>query len=139
MRYQGKYADIIDLPHHTSTSHPRMPMSKRAAQFSPFAALTGYDDAVDETARLTDEMTELTEDRLAEIQWQLQLIEKRMEGGQPGWARITWFIDDEKKEGGSYRTIEGTIRKIDGNERVIIMSDGTRIPVSNVMSLASHA
>ena len=110
-----------------------MPMSDRAAQFSPFAALTGYDVAVKETGRLTDEKIELDEESLTALNVRYQMLtdalEKRPE------VRITYFEPDERKAGGAYVTTVGEVRKIDDFEQTIIMQDGTRIPMDDVLSL----
>ena len=100
----GKYDDIIHLPHHVSATRPRMPMLDRAAQFSPFVALTGYEAAVRETARLTDQRVELDESAKAELDRKLRLLLSLP--GQPE-ASITYFRPDERKEGGAYETVTG--------------------------------
>ena len=129
----GKYDEIIDLPHHVSKTRPQMPMSDRAAQFSPFAALTGYDSAIKETGRLTDEKIELGEESLTALNARYQmLMDVLAEGPEVG---ITYFKPDERKAGGAYVTITGAIRKIDDFEQIIIMQDGTRIPMGDVLSL----
>lgn len=111
------YDDIINLPNPTSTKHPRMPLSDRAAQFSPFAALTGYDDALRETARLTEHFIELEEDRKQEIDRQLSYLREHL--ANPIIVRITYFLPDHQKEDGAYCTLEGQIRKIDQQKKCI--------------------
>jgi len=101
----GKYDDIIDLPHHVSTTHPHMPMIDRAAQFMPFRALTGYEDAVQETARLTDEQVELTEDEKAVLDMRLQRLADEI-ASRPT-VTLTYFQPDRKKSGGTYVTATG--------------------------------
>ena len=128
----GKYDEIIDLPHHVSKTRPQMPMSDRAAQFSPFAALTGYDSAIKETGRLTDEKIELGEESLTALNARYQMLMDVLAEGPE--VRITYFKPDERKAGGAYVTITGAIRKIDDFEQ-IIMQDGTRIPMDDVLSL----
>ena len=129
----GKYDDIIDLPHPTSERHPRMPMANRAAQFSPFAALSGYDDAVKETARLTDRRPELTEEAKSVLDAKLQLL-------VPGMgASFTYFQQDEKKEGGAYLTVTGTVKKFDSYAREIVLGDGRRMPIDDILELQSEA
>ena len=126
----GPYDDIIDLPHPTSERHPRMPMANRAAQFSPFAALSGYDDAVKETARLTDGKIELTEEEKANLDARLQLLE-------PGIAAsFTYFQPDSRKQGGAYVTASGEVKRIDGIAREIILMDGRRIPIDDILELS---
>ena len=102
-RYNHEYDDIIDLPHHTSAKHPRLPMSSRAAQFAPFAALTGFESVIAEEGRLTDSFTELDDDRKEDIDLRLELL-AGMTGGSPE-ATFMYFIPDAKKEGGSYSTV----------------------------------
>lgn len=117
------YEDIIHLPHHVSTRRPPMSARDRAAQFSPFAALTGYDSAVKETARLTDERVELDECMKDMLSDRLQCLIACMEE-QPE-IQITYFQPDGKKKGGAYRTAIGSAKKIDVWERIILMADGT--------------
>ena len=128
-----KYREIIDLPHHVSKTRPQMPMSDRAAQFAPFAALTGYDSAIKETGRLTDEKIELGEESLTALNARYQMLMDVLAEGPE--VRITYFKPDERKAGGAYVTITGAIRKIDDFEQIIIMQDGTRIPMGDVLSL----
>lgn len=132
----GKYDDIIDLPHPTSRKHPRMPSADRAAQFSPFAALTGYEDAVRETARLTDTRIELDADELDALDSKLRLVMDCE--GEPPEVSITYFLPDRRKDGGSYITVHGCIRKLDEFQRIIIMEDGTRIPSDDVVEITGR-
>ena len=127
------YADIIDLPHHVSKRHPQMPMEKRAAQFSSFAAVSGHDEAIHETARLTDEQLELSEDEMYVIDENLRFLQAHIKE-QPE-ATITYFRPDEKKNGGAYVTVTGSAKKIDGIERVLMLQDGTAIPIPHIISL----
>ena len=125
----GPYDDIIDLPHPTSERHPRMSMANRAAMFSPFAALTGYDAAVKETARLTDAKVDLTEDEKAILDAKLQLL-------TPGESfAITYFQPDAKKQGGAYLAASGEIKRIDGAAREIVLADGRRIPIDDILEV----
>lgn len=126
----GAYDDIIDLPHPTSARHPRMSMAERAAQFSPFAALTGHGAAIRETARVTDRKIELTEDEKAVLDEKLCLL---LETG--GEAVFTWFLPDEKKDGGTYAAAVGRIKKIDLKERRIILEDRTVISVEDILRI----
>lgn len=125
----GPYDDIIDLPHPTSARHPRMPMAARAAQFSPFAALTGYDDAVKETARLTDGKTELTEEGKAALDAEL----RRLEPGSS--AAFTYFQPDSRKQGGAYVTASGVVKRIDGAAREIVLTDGRRLRIEDILEV----
>ena len=126
-----KYDDIINLPHHVSSRHPQMPMMNRAAQFSPFAALTGYEDAVRETARLTDEKIELDEYEKEELDRKIQWIGSHLDEHIP--VSITYFHPDDKKAGGSYEEIVDTIRKINVYEHEILLTKGTKIPIMNIL------
>lgn len=131
----GKYDDIIGLPHPTSARHPRMPISDRAAIFSPFAALSGHSAALAETARLTDQKIELDEDTKAELD-RKQAILREYLTKQPE-ITITWFQPDEKKDGGAYVTVTGRLRKIDEAERALVLLDGTRVPLEDVVGIGS--
>ena len=127
------YEDIINLPHHVSERHPQMPMAERAAQFSPFAALTGFGAVIRETERQTDQMREMTENEREELDYKLGIL-CNFPGEKPCVA-ITYFVPDEKKEGGAYRTIRGQLKKIDSYKREIIMKDGSHIPIDCVLEL----
>ena len=127
------YDDIIDLPHHVSATRPRMAAIDRAAQFSPFAALTGHDAAIKETARLTDERVELDEYTKAALSDRLQIIIDQLHEHLK--IAITYFQPDAKKDGGAYITAVGIVKKIDEYERVIRMTDGTAIPIDEVISI----
>ena len=132
----GKYDDILYLPHPTSVRHPRMPISEQAAIFSPFAALTGHAGAIAETARLTDQKMELDEDTKAELdRRQAVLLEHIAE--QPE-VTVTWFQPDERKDGGAYFTTTGRLKKINEMNRVLILLDGTSIPLEDVADLESN-
>ena len=127
------YTDILTLPHPTSKKHPRMTRTARAAQFAPFAALTGYNEAVKETARLTDEQLELDDTEKAQLNEKLQLLRQHLPRQLP--ITITFFIPDTKKAGGSYQTITGPVKKIQEYERRLIMTDGTIIPIDAIIGL----
>ena len=125
-----RYDDIIHLPHPEPITRPRMAMENRAAQFAPFAALTGYDAATREEARLVDMKQELSEDMKDMLDAKLAMIEQHIKE-QPNLA-VTFFLQDEKKAGGRYVTVSGNAKKLDEVERVIIMAGGTRIPIGDV-------
>ena len=129
----GPYDDIINLPHHVSATHPPMTAGDRAAQFSPFAALTGYDAAIKETARLTDKKLELDESMKDVLSRRLQIIADWMKKRPE--ISITYFQPDMKKSGGAYVTAIGTVKKIDEYERIVIMTDGTAIPIDEIISI----
>ena len=132
----GPYDDMIDLPHPISKKHPRMSIRDRAAIFSPFAALSGHGAAIAETARLTDQRMELDEDTKAELdQKQAVLLEHIKE--QPE-VTVTWFQPDERKEGGAYLTVTGRLKKLDKIRRVLVLTDGTKILLANVVELESE-
>ncbi len=127
----GKYDDIIDLPHHVSETHPPMSRADRAAQFSPFAALTGYDAAVRETARVTERRIELDEGVKAELNARLnRILEHLSEHPQ---VSLTYFVPDEKKSGGAYRTVTGTVRKLDSFAKTLTLTDGTVVPMEEMV------
>ena len=129
------YEDILNLPHHVSKTRPQMSMLDRAAQFSPFAALTGYDDAIKETGRLTDEKIEMDEDRKATLDMkQAYLIE--MIDEQPEIS-ITYFLPDAKKSGGAYVTVTGNLKRFDEYERLLILTDGKKIPMDDIADIES--
>lgn len=127
------YDDIINLPHHQSKNHPHMSLHDRAAQFAPFAALTGYDDAVKEAMRLTDSKPELDENQLEELDQKLADIITRIE--ERPEVVITYFEPDDRKEGGAYVTCMGKIKKIDSYMRQLIFEDGKEINFDNVIDI----
>ena len=129
----GPYNDIIHLPHPTSAKHPRMPIQDRAAIFSPFAALTGHSAAIAETARLTDRRMELDEDTKMELDLKQQVLNNITE--EHPEITVTWFRPDERKEGGAYVTTTGRLKKIDEVERALVLTDGTAIPLADVVGI----
>ena len=126
----GAYDNIINLPHPNSAKHPRMSMIDRAAQFSSFAALTGHGAAIEETARLTDRRIELTEEEKTVLDEKLRLL---LETG--GEGMITYFLPDERKDGGAYVTKLGTIKKIDPLEGRVILTDHTPIHIEDILEI----
>ncbi len=131
-----KYDDIIKMEHPTSENHPRMSMHDRAAQFSPFAALTGHSDAIKETTRLTESRMELDENRIEELNNVLLQIEEKLdiiEGSEA--VEVTYFVPDKKKDGGAYITVCGNVAKIDRYKRLLIMSDGRIIPTNDIIEI----
>ena len=131
--YDHRYDDIINLPHHVSAKHPRMSASDRAAQFSPFAALTGYGDEISETARLTDCRIEPDEEIKAELNAKLRIIAAG--AGEMPAVEITYFRPDDRKRGGAYLTAAGKVKRIDEYAGAVIMDDGTVIPVEMIISV----
>ena len=130
------YEDIIHLPHHVSERHPRMSMMDRAAQFSPFAALTGYDAAIKETARLTDRKIELTEEMQARLNDRMNWLQEELQNYPP--VEITYFIPDDYKEGGRYHTLQGQIKRIDNVEHMLRLCDGTCIHFEDILDISSE-
>lgn len=133
MKGKTNYEDIINLPHHVSSKRPQMSMLDRAAQFSPFAALTGYDDAIHETGRLTDEKIELDEEALTALDMKYQILMDAFDDAPE--VTITFFQPDKRKAGGKYLTATGAVKKVDDFERWITMQDGTKIPMDDVLSI----
>ncbi|EOS41650.1 YolD-like family protein [Lachnospiraceae bacterium MD335] len=131
----GNYDDIISLPHHESAKHPKMPALDRAAQFMPFAALTGHNAAVMETERLTDSRMELDEMKKEELNEHLQFIKEQLL--QKPQISITYFLPDTQKNGGAYLTITGTVRKIEQTRHQVIMENGTVIPMDDIYEIES--
>lgn len=132
----GNYDDIIDLPHHVSETHPPMSRADRAAQFSPFAALTGYDAAVRETARVTERRIELDEGVKAELNARLNCILEHL--SEHPQVSITYFMPDEKKSGGAYRTVTGAVRKLDGFAKTLTLVDGTVVPMEEMVHVEGN-
>ncbi len=133
MRMNNRYDEIMELPHHVSTTRPQMPLSDRAAQFAPFAALTGYDSAIKETGRLTDERIELDEEALTALDRKYQLLIEALDDAPE--VTIIYFQPDERKAGGQYVSATGTVKKVDTFGRRILLQDGTRIPLDSVYDL----
>lgn len=128
-----KYKDIINLPHKQSTKRPRMPLLDRAAQFAPFAALTGYDDAINETGRLTNEKIELSEENLNELNMKFQILVDKIDDETV--VSFTYFVPDGTKSGGAYVTKQGIVRKVDDYERLITLYDSTKIPMDDILTI----
>ena len=131
----GNYDDIINLPHHVSAKHPQMSAIDRAAQFSPFAALTGHEAVIAETARLTDARAELDETRKEELDRRLQLL--RGDSLTKPQIAVTYFVPDPHKEGGTYLRVIGIPKKLDEIAHKIIMQDGTVIPIDDIYEIES--
>ncbi len=125
------YDDIIGLTNHRSKKHPPQPMTSRAAQFSPFKALTGYEDSTDEAARLVDEKVELTEEENEKIRRRLTSLREE-EAGHP-LVTLSCFVPDLFKEGGSYTVVSGTLKKVDDLERALTFTDGRTVRFENII------
>ena len=131
----GKYDDIIHLPHHVSKTRPQMSNYDRAVQFMPFSALSGYDAAILETARLTDQKIELTDSQLEVINEALGVLQAYI-GEQPE-VEITYFKPDSRKQGGAYCTSLGKVRQIDTLKQTVMFTDRTEIPVGDIVHITS--
>ena len=129
----GDYDDIIDLPHHVSATRPRMSRLDRAAQFAPFAALTGYGAAIKETARLTDERSELGEYELMELNADIHMLMECID--EHPQVKITYFKPDERKDGGAYLTVKSRAKRLNEYERFILLEDETEIPFDDIYKI----
>ena len=132
---EEKYGDILNLPHHQSKVHPQMSIYDRAAQFSPFAALTGLGAAISETARLTDEKIEQDEEQLNILNNKFAILRANI-ASQPV-VTITYFVKDLRKDGGEYVTISGVIKKIDDYQKIIVMQDNIIISIDDIADIKS--
>lgn len=131
--YNEKYKDIINLPHHVSKRHPQMSLKERAAQFAPFAALTGYGDAVKEKGRLTTEKIDINEELRAILDNKLQFIKNQI--NKKPLIKFIYFIPDLKKSGGKYVEVIGNVKKIDEYNQVIILEDKTEIKIDEIIEI----
>lgn len=129
----GKYDDIINLPHHISSKHPRLSIEQRTAQFAPFAALTGYGDSIKETVRLTDNRIELNEEEKEMLNIKLQELKNKI-SIMPK-VTITYFVPDAKKAGGEYITKMDRLKRIDEYKKNIILGDKTIIPIKEIIEI----
>lgn len=127
------YEDILYLPHPVSKKRQQMSMHDRAAQFSPFAALTGYEAVIAETGRITDRDFELAEDGTRMLDETLRGLEARLEEGPE--VAVTWFVPDGRKAGGAYRSASGRLRGLDRESQTLLMEDGTRIPFGRILEI----
>ena len=129
------YADIFHMCRPVSYTYPRMSDEERSAQFSPFAALVGYDDEIDESARVTDEMSSLSDDQMQELNERINILDSCAEARPP--VKVTYFVSDEKKSGGMYISATGTFKSVDKYEKCIIINDRTAIPIETVVNIES--
>ncbi len=136
MNDEHKYDDIINLEHHVSKTHKQMSIEERSAQFAPFAALTGYEDEVKETERITERMIEITEDIRSILDEKIRLIQNKI-AEQPN-VTITYFVPDINKQGGKYQTINGIIKKIDNYEKKLILTSNTEIFIKDIIEISSN-
>lgn len=130
---ERNYDDIIDLPHHVPSRHPQMPLADRAAQFSPFAALTGHEAAIQEAARLTEDFIELDEDRKEQLNEQFQILEKNQ--SQRPEIEVTYFQPDERKDGGTYVAARGRVKRVDASRHQILLVDGTVLSMERIYAI----
>ena len=133
LKESNKYDDIIHLPHHVSSTRPHMSLYDRAAQFSPFAALTGHDQAMKETARLTDHRILLDESSQQLLDERLQTIRNVL--NEHPMIRITYFVPDPEKPGGSYNTVTGRVWKMKDIGQVLQMEDGQQIEMKDIIEI----
>lgn len=131
-----RYDDIIDLPHPVSKTHPQMSRHDRAAQFSPFAAFTGYEEAIEEAARLTDRRRFLDEEREARLEQTLSRLSEAI--GNLPVIEIVCFRPDKRKTGGAYTTVRGALRRIDETEKTLIFADGRKIPIRDIFEISDE-
>ena len=132
---RDNYEDIIHLPRPVSKDHPPMPLRDRAAQFMPFAALTGYDARIRESARLTEEEADLSEDLQEELNEKMARLQEELQGGGHPQVTVTYFRPDEKKAGGAYIVKEGAVKKADPYTGTMLLTDGTEIPLSGIFGM----
>lgn len=141
MLEQNPYADILTLPHHKASNRPQMSMHDRAAQFSPFAALTGFDDVIAETGRRTDQKIELSESQMTLLNQKLNLIDDAVQDGYHPMVTVVYFVPDAKKDGGSYQEYTGKMRQVDPVERKLVFladnnrSAGKEISIEDVLEI----
>ena len=129
----SSYEDMLTLPHHRSPTRRRMAQLDRAAQFAPFAALNGYEAAIEETGRLTTPEIELMEGMIEGVDEGLRTIQHRIEDRPQ--IEVTYFCPDERKSGGAYRKLTGRVRKLLEEERALLLTDDTRIPFDKIRTL----
>lgn len=132
----SKYDDIINLPHHVSKNRTPMSMENRAAQFAPFAALTGHDEAIAETARLTTPKNLLSDDEMTSHTRKLARVIEQVPGQEE--YTFVYFVPDTQKDGGKYVSITGTVKKYDEVTRTITLSDGKVLLIDNILSIRRH-
>lgn len=134
MKYDRQYDDIINLPHHISKKHPQMSLYARSAQFAPFAALTGYEEEVKETARETNERIDIEDELKSILDGKLQIILEQIKNHPE--ISITYFIADSKKHGGEYVTVTGLVKKVDLYNQYIYLIDNTEIPINEIIDIS---
>ena len=136
MKYNRQYDDIINMPHHVSKKHPQMSLYMRSAQFAPFAALTGYEDAVKETAREVQERIEIDEELRTILDSKLQIIIENLQFKPE--ISITYFVPDLKKDGGEYVTVSGIVKKIDMYNQLIYLVNNIQISTNEIIDISGN-
>lgn len=134
-RAEDLYGDIIHLPHFEPKNHKRMSLYKRAAQFAPFAALTGYGDAIIEASRFTEKNIDLSEDASDQMDRVIVHLQEEIERGKEPEISMVCFLPDDKKEGGNFMEVTGRVKKIDAYDRALIFQDGQRILIKNIVNI----
>lgn len=134
MKYEHNYDDIINLQHHVSAKHPKMSLYARSAQFAPFAALTGYEEAIKETARETDQRIELDEEAKVMLDSKLQILVENIKNKPE--VSFTYFIPDLKKDGGCYVSVVGIVSKVNTYNQCIYLVDNTEIPINEIIEIS---
>lgn len=141
MLEQNPYADILKLPHHKAANRPQMSMHDRAAQFSPFAALTGFDGVIAETGRRTERKIDLSESQMTQLNQKLTLIDDAIRDGDHPLVTMVYFVPDTKKDGGSYQEYTGKVRQLDPVERKLVFlaanerSAGNEIHIDDILEI----
>ncbi len=136
MKYDHSYDDIINHPRHISKKHPQMSLYARSAQFAPFAALTGYEDAIRETARETRKRIDIDEGMKNILDSKIQILREKIK--QKPEIIFTYYVPDLKKDGGAYISVSGIVKKIDMYEKKIILLDGVEIPINEIIDISSE-
>ena len=127
------YSDIINLPRPEPRYHQRMPIGDRAAQFAPFAALTGFSGVIEETGRVTEVKIHLTEREIERLNRKLQKLQKEIKK-QPS-VTITYFVQDTKKSGGSYQEFRGNLKNIDTYKNQLVFTNGMKISFEDILNI----
>ena len=136
MKYNHKYDDIIEMEHHISKKHPQMSLYARSAQFAPFAALTGYEDAVKETGREVGDRIDIDDELKNILDTKIQILNEKID--KKNEITFTYFLQDLKKNGGEYVCVTGIIKKIDNYNQKIILEDRTEIPLNDVIDISGE-
>lgn len=128
------YEDILTMPHHRSTKRAHMTQQDRAAQFAPFAALSGFEGEIDEAGRLTEMEAELSEWAQEQVNEGLQIVQREL--GRRPEVTLTYFVPDSRKSGGAYRSVTARVRKILETERILLLEGDVRVPIEQIVNIA---